>query len=255
MANKPLIILFGIIWIIASNGCNHLDPNLPEDTPPNSSNTTSENISPEPIEESSFIPDGAIKEGEEINRINPPSGFGSVVSWAQAATLSPNQSSNETAKIWVDYMRLIEDPPGSGTQIIDEVNYDNIEAEPLSISEGGLYDRSPQWYNTDNHAPVFNSEIKDGILYIDVSKTPNNIVHWWGQRKKSTPNAKYYIEIRFKIEGKIGLQLGVDYWIDLSSDWNGWDQNCLGVNNCEAWYSDWFGDTEGEFITIRVPTY
>ena len=202
------------------------------------------------------IPDGAIWHREILRRVTPPARFSSVVGWMQAATLSKNQQ-GEMARIVVDYMKLIEKNANGSERIVYEEDYNISSPRPLACEptycEGGLYSRSPRWFYTDDHAPIYNSEIRGGLLIVDASVTPDNILHWWTTRVDCRANSRYFLEARVKIEGKVGLQLGSDYWVDKYSPWNGYDQHCEGVNNCEAWISDWFGDTDGQFITIKAP--
>lgn len=165
------------------------------------------------------IPQGAIWQKETIFRPNPPRqpatprDFNATIGTAHAATLSKNQPTTEPALIVIDYMRLIEVGPTGSEKTVDEQSYNNVEPRPLMCvpsgpCEGGLYPRSPFWYATDDHTAVFNSEIKDGSLTIDVAKTSNNIVHWWTRRVPNIPTAKYVVEMRLKISGKVALQVG-----------------------------------------------
>jgi hypothetical protein len=169
---------------------------------------------------------------------------------AQVATLSKTQS-GVPATIDVDYMRLIEEGPITGTKILAENHYDIASPQGLSNNQGALYDRSPVWYGyTDNHVPMLNSSIQNSVLKIDMSSTPDNIGHWWIDRKPCKQGATYYVEMRVKISGKIGLQIGADFWKDMTSSWAG-----DNINNREYFSSDWYGDTKGQYIVIRAPHY
>ena len=196
------------------------------------------------------IPEGAIYRQETLRRIYPPDNFTAVLGWFQAATLSQNQSKAETAFITIDYTKIIEKMSDGSENIILEDNYDNNQ--PYLI-DGGLFPRTPQWFATNESTPLYNSDVEDGFLNLYVSETPEKILHWWTDRVYCDPNARYFVEVRAKIEGKVGLQIGSDYWVDLYSDYNGYDEDCIGVNNCEAWISDWYSDTDGEFIVIFAP--
>ena len=39
----------------------------------------------------------------------------------------------------------------------------------------------------------------------------------------------------------------------METDYAGWDGTCAASDNCEAWVSDWYGNTYGEFRTFRAP--
>lgn len=202
------------------------------------------------------MPEGAIWHKETLRRITPPSPFTAVLGWFQAATLSKNQI-GEAARIIIDYFKLIERDANEIERIVHEEDYNISPPRPLicepTYCEGGLYRRSPIWFYSDDRTSIYNSEIRDGFLVLDASVTPDKILHWWTSRVDCHPNSRYFLEARVKIEGKVGLQLGSDYWVDKYSLWSGYDENCEGVNNCEAWISDWYGDTNGQFITIRAP--
>lgn len=188
---------------------------------------------------------------ERLDVIYAPSGFTTVLGWLQAATLSKTQQ-GEPALIIIDYMNLIEKRADGSEYIVYNEDY-NL-SQPY-LQDGGLFIRSPRWFDTDDSTPIYNSEIKDGFLILDASATPDNILHWWTDRVYCDPHARYFLEISVKIEGAAGLQLGSDYWVDMESQNNGWDEDCQGVNNCEAWSSNWYGDTEGQFITIKAPLH
>lgn len=196
------------------------------------------------------VPQGAWSSQQTVTNRYAPTGFNAVVGWVQAATLTKTQT-GVPATIEVDYMRLIEDDPVTGTTVLSDVNYDVAAPQGLTINQGGLYDRSPTWFaNNDHHVAMTNSTIQNGTLTIDVSATPDNIPHWWTDRKNCKTTATYYLEMRVRITGQVGLQLGGDFWTTLTSPWAGYN-----VNNREYFASDWYGDTNGQFIVIRAPRF
>lgn len=215
-------LMFGIISC-GSNG--------PETQPPN-------------------VPQGAWSTHQVVTNRFPPSGYNAVVAWAQAATLSKTQT-GVSAKIEVDYMRLVEEDPITGITILAEETYNATTPQILSINQGALYDRTPSWFaNDDHHVLMTNSIIQNGLLSIDVSQSPDNIAHWWTSRAISKPTATYYVEMRVRITGQVGLQLGGDFWTTLTSPWAGYN-----VNNREYFASDWYGDTNGQYVVIKAPKY
>lgn len=100
---------------------------------------------------------------------------------------------------------------------------------------------------------MFNSLISNGQLTISISKTPNRVAHWWTKRFEVNSTCNYFAKIRFKIKGAASLQIGSDWWRDLNAERNEYDPDCIKSNNCEAWASDWFSDTNDRFVTILVP--
>jgi hypothetical protein len=192
------------------------------------------------------VPKGAITKKQNITHEYAPKGWESVINWFQAATISQNNEGE--GKIVIDYIRVYEyNYVSKLSSVIFEENYDE-SFRTLSYDEGGLFKRNPKWYADDEHDEIFNSKISNGYLTIYVSETPCNIVHFWTDRFEINRDCKYYTEIKVKIIGKVGLQLGSDWWRTMNSSWSG-----LDVNNTEAWVSDWYGDTNGKFITIVAP--
>ncbi|MCG6536692.1 MAG: hypothetical protein L7F78_18785 [Syntrophales bacterium LBB04] len=202
----------------------------------------------------SNVPDGAPWSSQHIFYSSAPDGFGAVLVWAQAATLYQTMQDNETAVITIDYMRLVQKDATTGTEIVVyEETYDNKSGQ-LSLNDGGLYLRNPSWFPPgDYHTPITNSEIKDGVLIFDVKQTPDKIIHWWSPRITVKSNQQYFGEMRLKIQGAAAVQLGADYWRDLSVGYNKYDSTCKTSNNCEAWVSNWIGDTNGAFVIVRSP--
>ncbi len=149
-------------------------------------------------------------------------------------------------------MKLIE-VNNNSEQVVDSVDYNIDTVRTLNKNEGGLFKRFPRWFSDNSHTIITNSIIENGLLKIIVSDTPDKIVHWWTERVNASPNCKYGLEIKVRIEGNVSLQLGSDFWRELNSPYNGYDPNCINSNNCEAWVSDWYSDTNGRFIIIRSP--
>ncbi len=198
-----------------------------------------------------IIPDGAIWHNQTLKQVYTPNNFNAVLGWLQAATITPIFS-NDSGIIYVDYMKLIEVTSNIEKTVYFE-DYNMTTIRPLNLNEGGLYKRFPKWFVDNSHTKIMSSSIENGVLKIIVSDTPDRIVHWWTSRVKTLTNSKYLLEIKVKIKGKISLQLGSDFWRELDSPYNGFDPNCITSNNCEAWISDWYSDTNDEFIIIKAP--
>lgn len=206
--------------------------------------------------QTSFIPDGAIWLQQTIRRDTPPDGYGAILVWAQTATLKGGQPKSVRAFVTVDYWRILEEM-NNLKKVLYEEHYNYSERKGFSTDEAGLYVRYPKWFDPaalDFHAPAFNMSAQGGILSIDASQTPDNIVHWWSPRQLANADAKYSVEIRLKVEGQCSVQLGADYWRNMTvAPIPNPGSTCQTANNCEAWISDWIGDTKGAFVTVTAP--
>jgi len=204
--------------------------------------------------QSSIVPEGAIWLKQTIRSDALPNGYGAILIWAQSATLKGGQVKSLKALVTIDYWKLIEEI-NTDKKILYEEHYDYAGRKEFSTDDAGLYVRYPRWFDPaalDYHAQAFNMVAQGGILSIDVSQTPDNIVHWWTPRQLARAGAKYSVEIRLKVEGQCSVQLGADYWRDMIVSPIPGD-TCLTTNNCEAWISDWIGDTKGAFVTVTAP--
>lgn len=196
------------------------------------------------------IPEGAIWTSQTIRLNTPPAGFNAFVIWAQTATLKGGQSGSERALVTIDYWRAVEETDG-GQIVLYEEHYAYNDLKTFSTNEAGLYTRYPRWFDpeaNDEHFVAWNMRAQNGELTIDVSRTPDNIVHWWTPRQSIRPGARCLVEIRLKVEGKCSVQLGADYWRSLTSI-----AIPNGDNNREAWISNWIGDTNGQYVTVTAP--
>jgi len=201
------------------------------------------------------VPEGAIWLNETIRRDIPIQGYAALVIWAQAATLRSDQPLTELALVTVDYMEVIEIVNKDSSVIFSE-HYKYQNPKYFTTNEAGLYCRYPKWFDTgcnDEHSGVVNMVAYNDFLTLDISQTPTNIVHWWAPKLNYRQGAKYCVRARLKIEGKTAVQFGMDYWRTLNSGFNGYDFSCETSNNCEAWITDWVGETKGEFVTVVFP--
>lgn len=157
--------------------------------------------------------------------------------WVAAATVIPGVAND--GYVEVDWMQLLDlDADG----IVVQENHFNSNGM-LSTDLGGLYYR---WFPPgDYHVPISNSIVSNGLLRIDVGQMPNYVSHWWLPRYVGIPGHRYALKMRFRVHGHIGVQLGCDFWANTYST--------NAEDNSEAWLSDWYGDTNGEFVEIVSP--
>ncbi|MBU4216877.1 hypothetical protein L6270_03550 [Candidatus Parcubacteria bacterium] len=194
------------------------------------------------------IPDGAIHVREKIFRLQPPEdSFDFAVFWYQIAALHQAPDANKNLSGIIVKSCRITCMDSNGKKIFER----NFAGDTLLGPElGGLYDRNP-WFKSDKHTPIFAQRVlPEQGLVINASLVPDKIVHWWTERFRYNSRNKYKVEMKVKIIGDTALQIGGDYWKGASSPHTGWDAECRGTNNCEAFVSEWYGDTKGKYITI-----
>lgn len=184
-----------------------------------------------------------------------PPGYSAVLAWANAMTGSSSHAASSPAKVEVDYIRLLEavSPSDSMTVIASASEEYEISRAPLSAGEGALYPRIPKCSPGASDEIIALSSVDSGVLTINLASTPKQYAHWWTPRGSLLVGKSYFVESRFRVTGGAYIQFGVDYWRDPVLEYNGYDETCAISNNCEAWVSDWFADTGGQFIVRRVP--
>lgn len=197
----------------------------------------------------SIIPDGAIHTTEKHFRPYPPAtSFDHAVFWYQIATLHQGVEANKNLSGVVLKSCRIYCIDNNGNKIFEKIFDGNTKLGP---EFGGLYNRNPKWFASDDHTPITAQQVIPGQgLVLNASYVPDKIVHWWSERFPYDKKCKYKLELKVKVFGNTALQIGSDYWKGESSPHNGWDAECNGTNNCESFVSGWYGDTKGEFITI-----
>lgn len=202
------------------------------------------------------IPEGANWQKETIRRKIAPQGFGAVVGWINVVTSAPCVTKQSVAQVEIRSIKLIQlEQETNRETIIKEVRFNGDDA---SSFERRFFSRMPYWFGETKGSRVRFyhdiDKINDDVISIDLTKISRRIYHGWtAPRSAANQNVLYFIEVDAKIIGEAKLQMGMDYWSDLDALYNGYDEHCNGTNNCEAWISDWYGDTGGQFVILRVP--
>ncbi len=187
------------------------------------------------------VPQGAVTKEYDLDNPYLPQGFRCGISWAQATMLDSNDTSN--SKVIIDYIIVYQiNKDGSLTEI-DREDYDEDSEEQLSEYKGGLYTRSPWYGGNDDHTPIYASMVRNGLLTMQISDYPRRIFHFWGHKFEAEPYANYAVGMRCKIIGACALSVGFDWWRDF-------DSKPSRSNISQAFCSRWYGDTQGQFITI-----
>lgn len=211
-------------------------------------------VAPNVSNQAFSVPHGAIWEKETIRQKTVPEGFGAAVGWINAATELPCVTQKTTAQIEIQSMKLIKHDTATGNETVaKEVVFDGND--PGGAFERALFPRVPRWFGpVEGSQDQTIDQVKEGVFSIDLAQASRQVYHGWtAPRSPAEPNATYFFEVTAKITGAARLQMGVDYWRDPNAPYNGYDDHCNGTNNCEAWISGWYGDTEGQFVTFRAP--
>jgi hypothetical protein len=199
--------------------------------------------------------------GSLMSRAKPPARYGAVLGWGQAVTLSASQTA--TAKLEIDTMQLIEQNPTTGLLAPQPGAVLNFDMPIAFRSQGELYNRlCPD--GTYNNACWFQgatttipSSASGGVVTIDLSTMPTKVPHFWTSRVPARQGSAYWLIVTFRVTGAGAAQFGVDYWLTQSADYTTFDEHCERIdspaNNCEAWVSNWIGDTDGQFVTVLFP--
>jgi len=194
------------------------------------------------------VPDGAIHIKEKIFRLRPPeTAFDHAVFWYQIAALHQDSAANQRPSgIILKSCKIYQKDQNGNKTLLTNFEGDSTLGPEL----GGLFVRNPRWFKVDAHTPIVNQKVLSDGLAINASSTPDKIVHWWCDRFAYDKKYKYQVEMKVKIVGDVALQIGGDYWKGQSSPHTGWHAECKGTNNCEAFVSEWYGDSRGRYVTL-----
>ncbi len=197
-------------------------------------------------------PHGAIWERETIHFTHAPDGYATAVGWINAATAIPCSDENAvTPRVEIRAVRLIAVQPSGDERLLAE-----IDPRDETRFVGRLFPRIPEWFGeTEGKKERTIADSHDnGPLSIEIGLAPLRVYHAWTEpRIEIDRNDRHFLEIEANISETARLQVGLDYWRDMETDYAGWDGTCAASENCEAWVSDWYGNTYGEFRTFRAP--
>lgn len=148
---------------------------------------------------------------------------------------------------------LAEDRATQALSVEQEIIFSNEENKEKGVAEA-IYKRTP-WFTGGLTSPQPKvALVHDGTYWVDAQAIPKAIIHGWTTpRIEARAGKRYLVEAVVRVTGDARLQLGMDYWQGRESDYNGWSEGCASSHNCQAWLSDWLGDTNGNFVTWRVP--
>ncbi len=220
-----------------------------------------------------LVPQGAIWKGEHHHpgRATPPPYFHTVISHitvANALSCAVGES-----KVSIRSWKVYEQVGTSAPKLVQTITFDGKGTD--GVGSGGIFPRTltrngrdvEQWFGetdgTGESELVYDYE--EAAYNVDPGKIARRLFHNWSDpRLDNKPGARYLVEMEVRISGAARLQIGLDWWRGMGDGYTGFDPECQNpesrknrsdnpANNCEAWMSDWFGDTGGRFLTIRVP--
>jgi hypothetical protein len=150
--------------------------------------------------------------------------FSAGIAWMQ--TIHDNRKGG-ASRVHVDYTRLLARINGKDS-LLASYEYDN------GIFDGKGHLRYP-WFIT-NESINIPATFENDCMIFQPSDKPDRAYHWWSPRALVPNNAEYcWLESKIKIDGNASVQAGIDFWKDLTAQWDGYN-----VNNTEAGVSDWY---------------
>lgn len=202
------------------------------------------------------VPFGAQHRGEVVWRKSAPENFRAVLALMQVVSVAPcSMQPGQEAKLTIKAIRLIERNPETGSEsVVTEVT-DFSKKKGAFRFDGELYPRTPRWYagGSEKAGSILSNEGSN--LVINLAGTPSRIFHGWTDPKVATkPGMTYLVEMEVKLTGLARLQMGIDYWREVTSAYNEFDATCVRSNNCEGHLSRWYGPAQDDqWQTIRTP--
>lgn len=195
-----------------------------------------------------FAPVEAASPLEYYRHPTPPSGFMAATGWMQAIDI---QGQGTPSTVEVDWMRL--HATANNTDMI--LLGDTFDSRNPLMEWYGLYNRNP-WYAGDWLGSMPFS-VQNSALILEPSLYPDRIFHWWNTSPTQNitralipaGTTQVWFEARVRITGGAGVQVGIDYWKDLTAPYAG-----LNVNNTEAGASDWYGNSSADWQLIKFPS-
>ncbi len=202
------------------------------------------------------VPFGAQHRSELVWRKSAPENFHAVLALMQVVSVAPcPMKPGQEAKLTIKAIRLIERNPETGIEAVVSEVTDFSQKKGAFRFDGELYPRTPRWYagGSEKAGSMLSSDGSN--LVIDLAQSPTRIYHGWTDPKVATkPGMNYLVEMEVKLSGLARLQMGIDYWREVSSAYNEFDSTCQKSNNCEGHLSRWYGPAkDGEWQTIRTP--
>lgn len=181
-------------------------------------------------------------------------GFTHLVGMWNVVTALPCDRGRE-ASVEFRQFRIIE-RDGESERVVQEISFADERFGNPEAFDYTLYYRN-LWFTggVPTREPIV-AALEDGTYRLNARFLPKTILHGWTEpRVEAVAGKRYFVETEVRVTGDARLQLGMDFWRGAESQYNGWSEDCLLSNNCQAWLSDWLGDTGGEFVTWRVPSF
>lgn len=183
-------------------------------------------------------------------------GFTHVVGMFNVVT-AESCDRGERATVELRSFSIIEEDEETGETLpVATVTFGESEMHAGTQLEHRLFYREP-WFTSGVPAeqPII-AAVEDSVYWLNARFVPKAIIHGWTTPRVATkPGKRYLVSVEARITGAARLQLGMDYWRGEAAAYNGWSAGCETSHNCQAWLSDWHGDTQGEFVTWQAPVF
>ncbi len=207
------------------------------------------------VEDSAFFASETIAPEYQPPQQMADVGFSYLVGMLNVVTVHPCDR-GRAATVELKALRIIRKDPNTGYETVEQlVTFGNGWNLPNGLVYKTFY-RQPVFFTSGEPAtqPTLASIAKQTYT-VNVKSIPRGIYHaWTNPRVPTIAGHPYFVEVVVRVTGDARIQLGMDYWRGSVSDYNGWTPGCTGSNNCQAWLSNWLGDTKGKFVTWRAPS-
>lgn len=194
-------------------------------------------------EKAKYAPVESVHQHAYYSLPTPPQGFTAAVGWMQAIDID---GKGTPSKVEVDWMKLHAIVNSKDTVLYE----DNFESMTAAMSWYGLYSRNP-WFGGDRLESM-PFKVENGLLITEPHIYSYRVYHWWNTHRALVPagTSRVWFEAAVRITGRAGVQVGIDYWIDLDAPSAGPQKN-----NREAGASDWIGNStkDWQILTVGKP--
>lgn len=257
LRSKLMVLAFAILMALLPQLAQAQTAELLSATCPSPVPTGNSIIPVVPAGDPAFFAQETIAPEYQPPQLMADNGFDYLVAMMNAVTVYPCDR-GQLATVELKSLRIIRKDPVSGLETIEQhVTFGRGYDRPNGLRYATWY-REPFWFTSGQPAPADQpvlASIANQTYAVNLRSIPKGIYHaWTNPRVPAVPGHAYFVEVVVRVTGDARLQLGMDYWRGSVTDYTGWTPGCTGSNNCQAWLSNWLGNTKGKFVTWRVPS-